>query len=136
MLRAHTSYLHGIVTMCYLNCLVSSTNKGLVACTLWVQASFHHCFPVRIKSSSVYYGKLLQYSFTKYGQQHSQGEQDIYTWAQHGHNQCMCNTHLLGNLGHVPTLKNHTYTLKSLLRPFWPQIPFILCYLYAHFKST
>ena len=33
----------------------------------------------------------------------SQDEQVM--WAQHGHTQHVCNTHLLGNLGHTPALK-------------------------------
>ena len=35
-------------------------------------------------------------------QWHSQNEQ--VTWVQHGHTQCVCNMHLLGDLGHIPTM--------------------------------
>ena len=27
-------------------------------------------------------------------------------WGQHGHTQCVCNMHLLGNLGHAPAMKS------------------------------
>ena len=36
-------------------------------------------------------------------QRRSQDEQ--VTWVQHGHTQCGCNTHLLGDLGHMKNLK-------------------------------
>ena len=42
---------------------------------------------------------------------------------------------LLGELGHAPAMKIF-YTLRSLLRPFLPQIPFFQSYLYAHFTFT
>ena len=55
------------------------------------------------------------------GQWRSQDEQ--VTWAHHGHTQCVCNTYLLGDLGHAPTMKKFKlYTLRSLLRPFQAQI--------------
>ena len=47
-------------------------------------------------------------------QWHSQDEQVM--WAQHGHTKHVCNTHLLGNLGHAPAMK--LYTLKNLLTLF------------------
>ena len=44
-------------------------------------------------------------------------------WAQHGHTQCVCNTHLLGDLGHTPTMKKFlNCTLWDLC--FRPQILF------------
>ena len=45
----------------------------------------------------------------------SQDEQ--VTWALHGHILCMCNMHLLGELGDTPAMKI-SCALRSLLRPF------------------
>ena len=42
------------------------------------------------------------YSRVYLDQWRSQDEQ--FTWAQHGHTQCVCNTHLLGDLGHAPAV--------------------------------
>ena len=62
----------------------------------------------------------------------SQDEQ--VTWAQHGHTQCVHNTHLLGDLGHAPAMKH--FTLRSLLRPFSTQIPFFSLTCMLVFMST
>ena len=43
-------------------------------------------------------------------QWHSQDEQVM--WAHHGHTQCVRNTHLLEDMGHVPAMKKSlNYTL-------------------------
>ena len=67
----------------------------------------------------------------------SQDEQ--VTWAQHGHIQCVHNTHLLGELGHAPTTKFFwIYILSSLLKPFLATNTIFsvlhLCSLHVHMK--
>ena len=62
----------------------------------------------------------------------SQDEQ--VTWAQHGHILCMCNMHLLGELGHTPAMKI-LYALRMLLRQFLA-INTILSVLLTCFMST
>ena len=68
----------------------------------------------------------------------SQDEQ--VTRIQHGHIHCMRNTHLLGELGHVPTRKFFLFFFFTLWDCFWgcfwPRISFFQSYLYAHFTST
>ena len=59
-------------------------------------------------------------------------------WPQHGHILCTHNTHLFGDTGACSRHENFLklYTLRSLLKPFWPQIPIFQSYLYTCFMST
>ena len=69
---------------------------------------------------------------------HSQNEQ--VTWPQHGHIQCMRNTHLLVEPGHGPAIKIfELYTLRSLLRLLLATNTIIsvlpVCSLHDHMKA-
>ena len=69
---------------------------------------------------------------------HSQNEQ--VTWPQHGHIQCMRNTHLLVEPGHGPAIKIfELYTLRSLLRSLLATNTIIsvlpVCSFHDHMKA-
>ena len=68
------------------------------------------CWP-GVSLRSLQLGTLLRQVTTatcqiRIHQWHSQDEQVM--WAQHGHTQCVRNSHLPGDLGHVPAMKHYT----------------------------
>ena len=62
-------------------------------------------------------------------------------WAQHGHIQCVCNTHLLGELGHTPAMNFFLtlYNLRLLLRLFLATNTILsvlpVCLLHVHMNA-
>ena len=60
-------------------------------------------------------------------------------WAQHGHIQCVHNTHLLGKQRHASAMKIFLHSEIASKVIFLPQIPFFsvlpVCSLHVHMKA-